>query len=130
MPIQKVFLKMRVDAMPNFVNEEGEYLPDQFSPLMLDSGLYGPLWLRTGDIDPRVSEETQVKTRLAMNDLLDVIFEHEAEEHDGEFCDDERIGMLAFFMHSLGVSRESLPRIMDALSIYEEHHEHDGHEEL
>jgi hypothetical protein len=133
MPITPVFIQLPdwpAPDMPTVVDADGQVADDKvYADLDPVTGLLtiGPLYARTGMEDNGRDEAEQVLARVAMNDLMGIVLGHERDEHDGEPCEDERIGMLAYFMHCMGVNRERLPRIMDAIATYEEHHHDHDH---
>jgi hypothetical protein len=70
--------------------------------------------------------------REAAEDLrarfLEFIERHETEEHDGEICDDTRVGLLSFLAHSMGVHSEMalgfFVRFVEAIEGYDQQHAH------
>lgn len=49
---------------------------------------------------------------------------HERDHHAGEPCPEHRVGLVAFFAHSLGLKIGHLPGVAVALLEYEAQHRH------
>ena len=49
------------------------------------------------------SDETKSDARRIADAVLVLLREHEEDAHDGEPCWEQRIGMLAYLAHSMGV---------------------------
>ena len=67
------------------------------------------------------SDETKSEARRIADAVWELVREHEEDAHDGEPCWEERLGMLAYIGHAIGV-RASYPTVIlfgDALSEYE-----------
>lgn len=64
--------------------------------------------------------------RIAANELVEIVAQHELDKHDGEACLNERAGVVAFVAHSVGLGVGAMPRVSEILQDYE--HEHEGHE--
>jgi hypothetical protein len=47
---------------------------------------------------------------------------HELEAHGGQVCQDERINLIAFLCHRVGVLLSDLPNLQSRISAYSEHH--------
>lgn len=88
----------------------------------------GPLFAWDSSEVVSHTEKIQVRARMAVNELIALVEEHEGDEHAGQRCDDERLGVLAFVMHSMGVTTKAAPRVFEMLENYEHHHVHTAHE--
>jgi hypothetical protein len=63
--------------------------------------------------------------RKLATDAEELLQRHEREAHDGEPCLLERVNMVAFLAHRLGVrSVQGMAMVAGRLSEYEEHHHH------
>lgn len=127
MPVEKVWVHVEHGEFSGLVGEGG---PVQIVPIRED-GVWkvGPLYLRTHDLSdepmPGSREEYEsLVARLAANDLIAVLDEHEEEDHDGEPCHGSRIGMVAFLAHSLGLMPVHMAAVAEELAIYEHEHVH------
>jgi hypothetical protein len=47
---------------------------------------------------------------------------HELEAHSGQVCQDERINLIAFLCHRVGVLLSDLPNLQARISAYAAHH--------
>lgn len=75
-----------------------------------------------------MAEEAEAWAQERMGEARTIVFEvverHERESHGGEMCEGGRANLIAWFAHSIGIRVGDLPMVADALSGYEEHHEH------
>lgn len=79
-------------------------------------------------LDPRVED--------ARDMVLEYIKDHEAENHDGGRCSNNRIGLMGYFGHCLALTEDERHMIADAIQVYDErcpecqpHEVSDDHEE-
>lgn len=136
MPVEKVYVVLDSPPGPGVFNgrfveiEDGDgrsvkVLGETGRSEGMEVWRIGPLYRWTGTPTESLSEEIQVAARLAANDLIAISDRHEQEDHGGEPCVDNRVGILAFVAHSLGLRPAHMIDVMDALEQYA--HGHDEH---
>lgn len=69
-------------------------------------------------------ERDRVQARAAADVLIGIVERHEADDHDGALCPDQRAGIVAFVAHCLGLRPGALRDVERFLVDYEETHEH------
>lgn len=122
MPVEKLY--MVAAGAVRFETDEAKGVEGVEGLKMADGMLFGPFWRFVGTPEENTTDGEQVRTRLAVNELIALVDEHEQEHHDGEICNDSRVGMLAFVMHSLGVTVTHVEDVLDLIANYDEHHDH------
>jgi hypothetical protein len=69
------------------------------------------------------TEREQELARTMMHAAFALTHEHEATEHAGEPCLEQRAGTIAYVAHHLGLTTEHLALIALAIASYDEQHE-------
>lgn len=78
---------------------------------------------------PPFSQESPETIEFA-NTIREALFmlvdDHERLRHHGETCVENRVGLVAWLAHCLGMSLQHVPIFVDILAVYAEHHEEEG----
>lgn len=65
----------------------------------------------------------RARARELRDQIVELSIQHETRRHAGAPCMGNRVGLAAFFMHSLGLRPGHCIELMAALAEYEEHHD-------
>lgn len=72
--------------------------------------------------DPE-AHELNVEIRAFMLIYQGWLVDHENEVHDGEYCAEERAGLIAFIAHRIGMTKEAWDLVPEFLAHYKEQHD-------